>query len=196
MQGAVRESLTSVFRSSSWSSEKETLNGVGVIFAVEGKRLNAEDIATKECVYYPRSKKNEVENDIFCQPSSSSAGWMKSSDLIRFPPKSFILTAQGFQFSPFASHGSRRDEVCSSYYIARLYKSRMEPATQRPKSVSTVFLDQPPSCLQFCPAAPDHVVIGTYLLSETRETDEDGDVRQAKTGSLQLWNVDPIANTL
>lgn len=72
----------------------------------------------------------------------------------------------------------------------------MESAIQRPKSASTVFLDQPPSCLQFCPAAPDYVVIGTYLLSETRNSEEEGDVQQTKTGSLQLWKIDPIANTL
>jgi len=72
----------------------------------------------------------------------------------------------------------------------------MESVIQHPQSATTVFLDQPPSCLQFCPAAPDYVVIGTYLLSETRDSEEERDVQQTKTGSLQLWKIDPIANTL
>ena len=67
-------------------------------------------------------------------------------------------------------------------------------APQHPKSDSTVFLDQPPSCLQFCPAASSHVVIGTYLLSETKA--DDGAIQQEKTGSLQLWERDPTGNTL
>lgn len=67
---------------------------------------------------------------------------------------------------------------------------------QHPSSASTVFLDQPPSCLQFCPAAPNHVVIGTYLLSETKGENEERGIQQTKTGSLQLWKIDPAANTL
>lgn len=68
-------------------------------------------------------------------------------------------------------------------------------ASQHSKSASTVFLDQPPSCLQFCPAAPNYAVIGTYVLSENKTGDE-GTIQQAKTGSLQLWKLDPISNTL
>lgn len=59
---------------------------------------------------------------------------------------------------------------------------------QRPKSTTTIFLDQPPSCLEFCPAAPNHFIVGTYLLSETKT--EDGDIQQDKTGSVQLWKLD------
>lgn len=122
---------------------------------------------------------------------------MESSDPIRFAPrKASILTAQGSQFSPFASHGSRGNEVYSEYIKNSLYTSIMESAIQRPQSASTIFLDQPPSCLQFCPAAPDYVVIGTYLLSETRDSEEEGAIQQKKTGSLQLWKINPIANTL
>lgn len=65
---------------------------------------------------------------------------------------------------------------------------------QHPKSDSTIFLDQPPSCLQFCPAASNHVVIGTYLLTEAKA--DDGAIQQEKTGSLQLWECDPVGNTL
>ncbi|KAL4926915.1 uncharacterized protein BDV17DRAFT_138413 [Aspergillus undulatus] len=63
---------------------------------------------------------------------------------------------------------------------------------QHPTSSTTIYLDQPPSCLQFCPASPNYFVIGTYLLSETKVTEEDGteSISQKKTGSLQLWHLD------
>ncbi|KAJ5115024.1 hypothetical protein NUU61_000783 [Penicillium alfredii] len=70
----------------------------------------------------------------------------------------------------------------------------MSPAVQHPQSASTVFLDQPPSCLEFCPENPNYIVVGTYLLSETKT--EDGGIQQAKTGSLQLWRLDPDNKTL
>ncbi|KAJ5153296.1 uncharacterized protein N7482_009774 [Penicillium canariense] len=65
---------------------------------------------------------------------------------------------------------------------------------QRPKSATTVFLDQPPSCLEFCPEIPDHFVVGTYLLSETKN--EEDEIEQTKTGSVQLWKLDPATNNL
>ncbi|GFF51176.1 WD repeat-containing protein C18.15 [Aspergillus udagawae] len=65
---------------------------------------------------------------------------------------------------------------------------------QHPVSAATIFLDQPPSCLQFCPAAPNNFIIGTYLLSENKGSD--GNVQQTKTGSLQLWNFNPLNNEL
>ncbi|KAJ5930268.1 hypothetical protein N7466_005761 [Penicillium verhagenii] len=64
----------------------------------------------------------------------------------------------------------------------------------QPKSQTTVFLDQPPSCLEFCPEIRDHFVVGTYLLSETKN--ESGEIQQTKTGSLQLWKLDPNTNVL
>lgn len=64
----------------------------------------------------------------------------------------------------------------------------------QPKSQTTVFLDQPPSCLEFCPEIRDHFVVGTYLLSETKN--ESGEIQQTKTGSLQLWKLEPITNAL
>ncbi|KAL6240139.1 hypothetical protein BDW75DRAFT_197064 [Aspergillus navahoensis] len=69
---------------------------------------------------------------------------------------------------------------------------------QHPSSSTTIHLDQPPSCLQFCPASPNNFVVGTYLLSETKTTDEDGleTIRQSKTGSLQLWHLDPESDAL
>jgi diphthamide biosynthesis protein 7 len=65
---------------------------------------------------------------------------------------------------------------------------------QHPASAATIFPDQPPSCLQFCPAAPNNFIIGTYLLSENK--DSDGNMQQTKTGSLQLWNLNPLNNEL
>ncbi|RDW86742.1 uncharacterized protein DSM5745_03384 [Aspergillus mulundensis] len=69
---------------------------------------------------------------------------------------------------------------------------------QHPSSTTTVYLNQPPSCLQFCPGSPNHFVVGTYLLSETKTTDEDGleTIQQSKTGSLQLWHLDPESEAL
>ncbi|KAJ5623251.1 hypothetical protein N7490_011856 [Penicillium lividum] len=64
----------------------------------------------------------------------------------------------------------------------------------QPKSQTTVFLDQPPSCLEFCPEIRDHFVAGTYLLSETKN--ESGETQQTKTGSLQLWKLDPNTSKL
>ncbi|KAL2838756.1 hypothetical protein BJX68DRAFT_248575 [Aspergillus pseudodeflectus] len=82
---------------------------------------------------------------------------------------------------------------------------------QHPASKTTTYLDQPPSCLQFCPASPNNFVIGTYLLSSetkpnqspnTTEEDESSDneqtetICQTKIGSLQLWNLDPETDAL
>ncbi|PYH41954.1 uncharacterized protein BP01DRAFT_347991 [Aspergillus saccharolyticus JOP 1030-1] len=67
---------------------------------------------------------------------------------------------------------------------------------QQPASNTTVFLDQPPSCLQFCPAVPDCCVIGTYLLAEQKDESNDTNIKQTKTGSLQLWRINPATNEL
>lgn len=69
---------------------------------------------------------------------------------------------------------------------------------EHPASTTTTFLDQPPSCLQFCPASPNYFIIGTYLLSETKSTESDGSetIQQSKTGSLQLWHLDPETDNL
>ncbi|OGE49756.1 hypothetical protein PENARI_c020G06510 [Penicillium arizonense] len=70
----------------------------------------------------------------------------------------------------------------------------MTATIQHPQSATTVFLDQPPSCLEFCPEAPDYFVVGTYLLSENKT--EDGEIQQSKTGSIQLWKLDPVNKAL
>ncbi|KKZ67061.1 hypothetical protein EMCG_07232 [[Emmonsia] crescens] len=64
------------------------------------------------------------------------------------------------------------------------------PSIQTPQSLHTIFLDQPPSCLEFCPAAPDYLVLGTYLLSESPSENSIG-TEQTKTGTIQLFKLDP-----
>ncbi|KAE8154002.1 hypothetical protein BDV25DRAFT_167997 [Aspergillus avenaceus] len=64
---------------------------------------------------------------------------------------------------------------------------------QTPVSATTVYLDQPPSCLQFCPNSPNHFIVGTYLLTETKDAEDN--IEQAKTGSLQLWQLNSESNT-
>ena len=70
----------------------------------------------------------------------------------------------------------------------------MAAEIQCPQSITTVFLDEPPSCLQFCPASPNNFLVGTYLLTETRT--EAGEIQQQKTGSVQLWRLDPDSSSL
>jgi len=70
----------------------------------------------------------------------------------------------------------------------------VQSTIQSPQSLTTVFLDQPPSCLEFCPEDPDYFVVGTYLLSESKN--DDGETVQKKTGSLQLWRLDPVSSQL
>ncbi|KAI5309881.1 hypothetical protein KEM55_002216 [Ascosphaera atra] len=60
---------------------------------------------------------------------------------------------------------------------------------QHPSSLNTVFLDQPPSSLEFCPTEPDYFVIGTYLLSENKVEEDPSAIKQTKTGSVQLWKL-------
>ncbi|PWY88003.1 hypothetical protein BO94DRAFT_60942 [Aspergillus sclerotioniger CBS 115572] len=66
---------------------------------------------------------------------------------------------------------------------------------QQPSSATAIFLDQPPSCLQFHPSSPNHFLVGTYLLSEHKDASTDS-IQQTKTGSLQLWHLNPATNEL
>ncbi|RAK96170.1 uncharacterized protein BO80DRAFT_239597 [Aspergillus ibericus CBS 121593] len=66
---------------------------------------------------------------------------------------------------------------------------------QHPSSATTIFLDQPPSCLQFHPSSPNHFLVGTYLLSQHKDDSADS-IQQTKTGSLQLWHLNPATNEL
>ncbi|EEP82738.1 predicted protein [Uncinocarpus reesii 1704] len=65
----------------------------------------------------------------------------------------------------------------------------MDISVQTPSSLFTLFLDQPPSCLEFCPTAPDHLLISTYLLNEVPEEGSPAPT-QVRTGSLQLFKLD------
>ncbi|KJF60910.1 uncharacterized protein CIMG_12005 [Coccidioides immitis RS] len=67
----------------------------------------------------------------------------------------------------------------------------MDSTIESPASLSTLFLDQPPSCLAFCPTAPDHVLISTYLLIENPAAAENSTPESVRTGSLQLFRFDP-----
>lgn len=67
-------------------------------------------------------------------------------------------------------------------------------------SIQSLILDLPPSCIEFCPAARDYFVIGTYFLekkeqneSAADEEDESEDIDkkpQTRTGSLILMKVE------
>ncbi|KAL9114122.1 MAG: hypothetical protein Q9227_001894 [Pyrenula ochraceoflavens] len=73
------------------------------------------------------------------------------------------------------------------------------------RSFYTKQLDEPPSCVEFCPSDQNYLVIGTYLLSEKREQgQEDAQQRsqhssdsdatpavQSRAGSILLVNIDP-----
>ncbi|KAH8693966.1 hypothetical protein BGW36DRAFT_300403 [Talaromyces proteolyticus] len=73
----------------------------------------------------------------------------------------------------------------------------MSENIQSISSITTKFLDQPPSCLEFCPDDPDYFMIGTYLLEEDKEgINETATVKQTKTGSLQLWHLDITKNEI
>ncbi|KAF3891496.1 Diphthine methyltransferase [Trichophyton interdigitale] len=62
--------------------------------------------------------------------------------------------------------------------------------TTNPSSISTIFLDQPPSCLQFCPTAPDFLVVGTYLLTVDESDANASSPESTRSGSLQLFKLD------
>ncbi|EEQ33262.1 conserved hypothetical protein [Microsporum canis CBS 113480] len=58
-------------------------------------------------------------------------------------------------------------------------------------SLSTIFIDQPPSCLQFCPTAPYFLVIGTYLLTIHESDANSLSPESSRSGSLQLFRLNP-----
>lgn len=80
----------------------------------------------------------------------------------------------------------------------------MSDQTRPISSLMTEFLDQPPSCLEFCPGEPDYFVLGTYLLQEKREelgeheSEENSaaSIKQTKTGTLQLWRLNVNTDNL
>lgn len=63
------------------------------------------------------------------------------------------------------------------------------------QSLQTLILDLPPSCIEFCPAYPDHFVVGTYDLQkdDKDQNEEGGELTskqpQTRNGSLILFRV-------
>jgi diphthamide biosynthesis protein 7 len=66
-------------------------------------------------------------------------------------------------------------------------------------SIQSLILDLPPSCIEFCPVAPDYFVVGTYFLekkeqdaaNDGEEESKDVDKKpQTRTGSLILFKVE------
>lgn len=56
-------------------------------------------------------------------------------------------------------------------------------------------LDLPPSCVQFCPAHPEYLIIGTYNLqrdeSDNAEVSSGGEKKsQSRNGSLVVYKTD------
>jgi hypothetical protein len=50
-------------------------------------------------------------------------------------------------------------------------------------------LDLPPSCIEFCPSAPDYFVVGTYNLVRNAEQEESSGKPQSRNGSLVLYKL-------
>lgn len=71
-------------------------------------------------------------------------------------------------------------------------------STNSVASKVSLFLDLPPSCIQFCPAHPEYFIVGTYNLqkdvaqSEVRVEDEFPASRkpQSRNGSLVVFKTD------
>ncbi|KAI2634492.1 WD40-repeat-containing domain protein [Xylaria nigripes] len=51
----------------------------------------------------------------------------------------------------------------------------MEAKSQEIASLRSLVLDLPPSCIEFCPAHPDHLVVGTYNLQKDEPAGIDND---------------------
>lgn len=64
-----------------------------------------------------------------------------------------------------------------------------------PVSDHTIFLDEPPCCLEFVPLHPDHFVVGTYQL-EKDSTEVEQLEKQAQTRHGQLYLFEVVDNTL
>ena len=68
-------------------------------------------------------------------------------------------------------------------------------STGTPPSISsrtTVYLDQPPCCMQFVPDLPDLFVVGTYQYNEPSNETSDPE-KGTRTGSLVLFPSDEFS---
>ena len=55
-------------------------------------------------------------------------------------------------------------------------------------SIELLVLDLPPSCIEFCPAAPSYFVVGTYLLEQKTQGEnatQNTSSPEAETGEAQ-----------
>ncbi len=63
-------------------------------------------------------------------------------------------------------------------------------ATDKGDVPSERLTDQPPSCIEFCPANPSIFVVGTYKLETHQEShDSDGTQSQSRSGRVELYQV-------
>lgn len=77
-----------------------------------------------------------------------------------------------------------------------LRATAMAQDSQLIRSLVTLTLDLPPSCIEFCPAYPDYFVIGTYDLqkeeaAQAGEEDDKSNAQQSQTrhGSLVTFRL-------
>jgi len=67
-------------------------------------------------------------------------------------------------------------------------------------SIESLVLDLPPSCIEFCPAAPSYFVVGTYLLEpkaqsenarqNTSSSEAEAEEAQKRSGSLVVFKLE------
>ncbi|KAI1181010.1 hypothetical protein F4777DRAFT_182897 [Nemania sp. FL0916] len=85
----------------------------------------------------------------------------------------------------------------------------MEAKARAIKSLRSLTLDLPPSCIEFCPAHPDHLVIGTYNLQTEEPATEEGNENsdneanykkpkkpQSRNGSLVVFRLAATADDI
>lgn len=76
----------------------------------------------------------------------------------------------------------------------------MESGERTCQSDHAIILDKPPCCIAFCPADPNHFVVGTYHLKKTEDNDsklayvdevaETETLSQSRDGSLLVFKVE------
>ncbi|KAI0150601.1 WD40-repeat-containing domain protein [Xylariaceae sp. FL1272] len=80
-------------------------------------------------------------------------------------------------------------------------EGKMEASGSEIKPLHSLILDLPPSCIEFCPAHPDYLVVGTYNLQRQERAEQAIDAvdtvkPQSRNGSLVVFRLDKDANEL
>ncbi|KAK7992294.1 hypothetical protein PG988_001088 [Apiospora saccharicola] len=123
--------------------------------------LNAMQIAAT-CLANPFSSAQAL-----AYSRAKSWGLMRAGKPLLVGVTKLISTQVPFANSPFqkrtSSHNDRTHTLIDTMEQAQLISSR--------KSLT---LDLPPSCIEFCPASPQHFVVGTYNLQKEEAPAEDG----------------------